>query len=140
VPKMWEVKDPGNAEWFYVSQLFAGYHVTGSGNASEIREEYLPMRVICAEHRAAGRGDALLFEAETERPASEVAIRRFKLPAGIKDQRLRYGWIQFSPGGIASSESVISLGFATPVNSGFDVNTVLAQLVKNYETQAEAKN
>jgi hypothetical protein len=140
VPKLWDVKDPGNPQWFYVSQLFGGYRVSGSGNASEIREEYLPVRVLRAEHKSAGRGDALLFEAETERPAPEVAIRRFKLPAAIKDQRLRYGWIQFSPGGMASGESIISVGFATPVNSGIDVNTVLEQLVLNYGKQAEAKN
>jgi hypothetical protein len=140
VPKLWEVKDPGNAQWFYVSQLFGGYHVSGGTNSSEVREEYMPLRVTRAEHRMAGRGDALVFEAETERAAPEAAIKRFKLPPSIRDQRLRYGWIQFSPGGVTSSESIISLSFATPVNSTFDVNTVLAQMVANYGKSAEAKN
>ena len=140
VPKLWEVKDPGNAQWFYTSQLFAGYRVTGSGNASEIREEYIPLKVTMAENRSAGRGDALLFEALTERPAPEAAIRRFKLPPTMKDQNLRYGWIQFSPGGLTSSESIISIGFATPVNSKIDVNSVLAELIKNTSAKVEAKN
>lgn len=138
-PKLWEVKDPGNAAWFYVSQLFGGYHVTGSDRNTEIHEEFVPLRVILAEHKATSNGDALLFEAETEKAAPEIAIKRFKLPASVKDQRLRYGWIQFSPGGMTSSESIISLAFATPVNSGFDVNTVLEQLVGNYK-KIEAKN
>lgn len=140
VPKMWEVRDPGNMQWFYVSQLFGGYHVSGGSNSSEIREEYLPMHVVLAEHKSAGRGDALIFEAETDRPAPEAAIKRFKMPASLKDQKLRYGWIQFSPGGINSSESIISLGFATPVSSGIDVNAVLDQMVKSYNTRAEVKN
>jgi hypothetical protein len=140
VPKLWEVREAGNAQWFYVSQLFGGYHVSGGGNSSQIQEQYLPVRVMRAEHKVAGRGDALLFEAETEKGAPDAAIKRFKLPAGIKDQRLRYGWVQFSPGGITSSESIISLAFATPVNSGVDVNVVLEQLVKNYGAKAEAKN
>jgi hypothetical protein len=140
LPKLWEVRDPGNVQWFYVSQLFGGYHVSGGSNSSEIQEQYLPVRVMRAENKSAGRGDALVFEAETEKGAPDAAIKRFKLPASIKDQRLRYGWIQYSPGGVLSSESIISVGFATPVNSGVDVNVVLEQLVKNYGTKAEAKN
>jgi len=140
VAKLWDVKDPGNAQWFYVSQLFGGYHVSGGSNSSEVVEQYFPLHVTRAENKSAGRGDALLFEAETEKGAPDAAIKRFKLPPSIKDQRLRYGWIQYSPGGITSSESIISLAFATPVNSGIDVNTVLDQLVQNYGKQASAKN
>ena len=140
VPKLWEVREPGNVEWFYVSQLFGGYRLSGSGNATEVREEYLPLRVTHAQHKAAGHGDALIFEAETERGAPEAAIRHFKLPSTVKDQRLRYGWIQFSPGGIADSDQVISIAFATPVNSGFNVDAVLESVVKNYGLKAEAKN
>jgi hypothetical protein len=139
-PKLWETKEPGNVQWFYISQLFAGYRLTGSGNAIEIHEEYVPLHVTRAENKSAGRGDALLFEAQTERPAPEAAIRRFKLPPAFKDQCLRYGWIQFSPAGIAGGESIISVAFATPVNSGIDANTVLDQLVKNYGNKVEAKN
>lgn len=139
VPRMWEVKDPGNAQWFYVSQLFGGYHVKGGNQSSEVSEEYVPLRATRAEHKTVGNGDALIFEAETDKAAPEVAIKRFKLPATLKDQRLRYGWIQFSPGGIASSESIISLAFATPVNSGIDVNAVLDQVVKNYAKKTGAK-
>jgi hypothetical protein len=139
-PKLWETKEPGNVQWFYISQLFAGYRLTGGGNATEIHEEYVPLRVTRAENKAAGHGDALLFEAQTERPAPEAAIRRFKLPTSLKDQCLRYGWIQFSPAGIAGGENIISVAFATPVNSGIDVNMVLEQLVKNYGSKVEAKN
>jgi hypothetical protein len=140
VAKMWEVRDPGNAQWFYVSQLFGGYRTTGGSNASEIQELYVPLRVTRAEHKSAGRGDALLFEAETEKGAPEFVIKHFKLPASLKDQKLRYGWIQFSPGGMSSSEAIISLAFATPVNSGFDVNTVLDEMVKSYGTKTQAQN
>jgi hypothetical protein len=93
VAKMWEVRDPGNAEWFYVSQLFGGFKMTGGGNASEVQEQYIPVRVTRAEHKSAGRGDALLFEAETEKTAPEFVIKHFKLPTSLKDQKLRYGWI-----------------------------------------------
>lgn len=137
--KLWETRDPGNAQWFYVSQLFGGYRVVGSGNASEVQEQYLPLRVTRAEHRSAGRGDALLFEAETEKTPPEFVIKKFKLPSSLKDQKLRYGWIQYSPGGMSSSEPIISLAFATPVSSGMDVNTVLAEMVKSYGTKAEAQ-
>ena len=138
-PKLWEVKDPGNADWFYVSQLFGGYHVTGGGKSSEIHEEYLPMKVNLAEHQSVPSGDVLLFEAETDKTPVDAAIKRFKMPPSLKEQRLRYGWIQFSPGGITSSESIISVAFATPVNSGFDSKAVLDQLVQNYK-KPQAKN
>lgn len=138
-PKLWETKDPGNAQWFYVSQLFGGYRVVGSGNASEVQEQYLPLRVTRAEHRSAGRGDALVFEAETEKAPPEFVIKKFKLPPSLKEQKLRYGWIQYSPGGMSSSEPIISLAFATPVSSGLDVNSVLAEMVKSYGTKAEAQ-
>jgi hypothetical protein len=140
VAKLWEVRDPGNAEWFYISQLFGGYRVTGAGNSSEVQEQYIPLRVTRAEHKSAGRGDALLFEAETEKVAPEFVIKHFKLPPTLKDQKLRYGWIQFSPGGLNSSEAIISLAFATPVNSGFDVNTLLDEMVKSYGTKTQAQN
>ncbi len=140
VPKLWEVKEPGNPEWFYVSQLFAGYRVSGAGNSTEINEQYLPLHVTLAENRAAGRGDALLFEAQTEKPAADAVIKHFKLPSVLREQSVRYGWIQFSPGGITSSESIISVAFATPLNSGIDVNSVLVQLVKNCSSKVEAKN
>ena len=140
VPRLWEVREAGNAEWFYVSQLFGGYRLSGSGQATEVREEYVPLRITHAQHKAAGRGDALIFEAETEKGAPEAAVRHFKLPSSVKDQRLRYGWIQFSPGGIAGSENVVSVAFATPVNSSFNVDTVLESVVKNYGLKAEAKN
>ncbi|HEY3929765.1 MAG TPA: hypothetical protein VGL89_15445 [Candidatus Koribacter sp.] len=135
-PKLWEVREPGNAQWFYISQLFAGFRASGAGRESEIREEYIPLRVTRAEHRSAGRGDALLFEAETEKAAPESVVRHFKLPGTVKDQRLRYGWIQFSPAGIGGSENVVSVAFATPVSSGFDVNNVLETMVKNYGVKA----
>lgn len=140
VPKLWETKDAGNAQWFYVSQLFGGYRLSGGGKSSEVQEQFMPMRVTLAENKSAGRGDALLFEAETDKPAPEVAIRRFKLPIAMKDQKLRYGWIQFSPGGLTSSESIISLAFATPLNSGIDVKTVLDQILQSYNKPADVKN
>lgn len=138
-PKMWEVKDSGNAQWFYVANLFGGFRVRGGGNASEVQEEFLPMKVNKAEHRNVAGADVLLFEAETDRPTIDAAMKRFKMPGSLKDQRLRYGWIQFSPGGITSSESIISVAFATPVNSGIDVSGVLDQLAANYK-KPESKN
>jgi hypothetical protein len=140
VAKLWEVRDPGNAQWFYISQLFGGYRVTGGSNSSEVQEQYIPLRVTRAEHKSAGHGDALVFEAETEKVPPEFVIKHFKLPTSLKDQKLRYGWIQYSPGGMSSSEPIISLAFATPLNSGLDVNTVLDDMVKSYGTKAQAKN
>ncbi|ABF40299.1 hypothetical protein Acid345_1297 [Candidatus Koribacter versatilis Ellin345] len=137
--KLWEVRDPGNAQWFYVANLFGGYRMHGGGTSSEIQEEFLPMKINKAEHRSVAGADVLLFEAETDRPSIDAAMKRFKMPGALKDQRLRYGWIQFSPGGITSSESIISLAFATPVNSGIDVSGVLDQLAANYK-KTENKN
>jgi hypothetical protein len=128
-PKMWEMKDgEGNPVWFYSSQLFDDYHVKDSGGSSEVREEFLPVRVSKAEQRSVTGGDVLVFEVETEKPAGDAALKRFHMPAGFKDQRIRYGWVQFAPGGIASGQGVLSVAFATSASSPLTVDDVAKQV------------
>jgi hypothetical protein len=128
-PKLWEMKEgDGNPVWFYVSQLFDDYRMKELGGSSEVHEEFLPVRVSKAEQRAVAGGDVLLFEVETDRPPSDAALKRFHMPAGFKDQRLRYGWVQFAPGGIASGQGVLSTAFATPANSNLTIDDVARQV------------
>jgi hypothetical protein len=128
-PRVWELKEgDGNPLWFYASQLFDDYHVHDSGGASEVREEYLPVRVTRAEQKSIVGGDALLFEVVSEKPAAEVALKRFHMPPAFKDQRVRYGWVQFAPGGIASGQGVLSVAFATADGSSLTIEEVLKQV------------
>ncbi len=128
-PKMWDMKEgDGNPLWFYVSQLFDGYRTKSKGGASEISEEFVPVRVTKAEQLRVSGGDALLFEVETERPCSEAALKRFRMPGVFKDQRVRYGWIQFAPGGIAAGQALLSVAFATTVDSNLKVEEVAKQV------------
>jgi hypothetical protein len=128
-PKIGEVKDgEGNPLWFYTSLLFDGYQVRDAGGASEVREEYLPVRVMTAEQRSVSGGDALLFGVESEKPATEAVVRHFHMPPGFKDQRVRYGWIQFAPGGIGSGQGVLSVAFAASADSKLTIDYVLSQV------------
>ena len=81
-----------------------------------------------AEQRPVTGGDVLLFEVETEKPAGEPALKRFRMPAGFKDQKLRYGWVQFAPGGIASAQGVLSVAYAVAANSGLTIDEVAKQV------------
>src|SRR5208283_1109559 len=128
-PRMWDMKEgEGNPVWFYVSQLFDDYHMKDTGGSWEVREEFLPVRVCKAEQLAVTGGDALLFEVETDKPANDAALKRFHMPAGLKDQRVRFGWVQFAPGGIASGQGVLAVAFATAANSGLTIEEVLKQV------------
>ena len=128
-PKVWEMKDgEGNPLWFYASQLFDAYQIHDSGGFSEVREEFLPVRVTKAEQRSVAGGDALLFEVESDKPAAEIVLKRFHMPAAFKDQRVRLGWVQFAPGGIASGQGVLSVSLATAVNSSLNIEEVVKQV------------
>ena len=128
-PKLWDLKDgEGNPVWFYASQLFDDYRMRDIGGSSEVTEEYLSVRVNQAEQRPVTGGDVLLFEVETEKPAGEPALKRFRMPAGFKDQKLRYGWVQFAPGGIASAQGVLSVAYAVAANSGLTIDEVAKQV------------
>jgi hypothetical protein len=128
-PKMWEIKDgDGNPLWFYDSQLFDEYHIRDVGGSSEVSEQYVAVRVTKAEQRAVAGGDVLLFEVETDKPANDAALKRFRMPAAIKDQHIRYGWVQFAPGGIASGQGVLSVGFAVPANSSLTIDEMAKQV------------
>jgi hypothetical protein len=130
-PKLWDMKEgEGNPLWFYASQLFDDYRMRDTGRGSEISEEYLPVHVSKAEQRPITGGDVLLFEVETDRPAGEAALKRFHMPAGLKDQKVRYGWVQFAPGGIASGQGVLSTAFATPANSTLTIDDVARQVAE----------
>jgi hypothetical protein len=116
-PKIWDVKDgEGNPLWFYDSQLFDDYRMHGGTGASEISEQFALVRVTKAEQRAVGGGDVLLFEVETDMPAS------------YKDQRMRYGWVQFAPGGIASGQGVLSVAFGVAASSNLKIDDVAKQV------------
>ena len=124
-PKIWDVKEgEGNPLWFYASQLFDNYQMHDFGGSSEVTESFLPVHVTKAEQHAVAGGDALLFEVESEKPATEAALKRFHMPAGYKDQKIRFGWVQFAPGGIASGQGVLSVSFATAVNSTLNTEEV----------------
>lgn len=128
-PKMWELKDgEGNPTWFYASQLFDDYRIRNVGGSSEVTEEYVSVRVTLAEQRPVKGGDMLLFEVETEKPAGEPALKRFRMPASFKDQKVRYGWVQFAPGGIASGQGVLSVAYAVTANSDLTVDEVANQV------------
>lgn len=128
-PKVWELKDgEGNAGWFYASQLFDEYRVRDVGGSSEISEEFMPVRVIRAEQQSIQGGDVLLVEVETERPAGDAALRRFHMPPDLKDQRIRYGWVQFAPGGIGAGQGVLSVAFAASANSSLTIDDVVKQV------------
>ena len=128
-PRMWDMKEgEGSPVWFYASQLFDEYRVKDAGGSSETKELFMPVRISKAEQRSISGGDVLLFEVETERLANDAAIKRFHMPGGLRDQRLRYGWIQFAPGGIASGQGVLSIGIAVPANSTLSVEEVVKQL------------
>ena len=128
-PKLWDMKEgEGNPLWFYASQLFDDYRMRDTGKGAEVNEEYLPVHVSKAEQRAVTGGDVLLFEVETDRPANEAALKRFHMPAGLKDQKVRYGWVQFAPGGIASGQGVLSAAFAVAADSSLTIDDVAKQV------------
>jgi hypothetical protein len=130
-PKLWDVKEgEGNPLWFYASQLFDDYRMRDVGRGSEVHEEYLPVHVSKAEQRSITGGDVLLFEVETDRPASDAALKRFHMPAGLKDQKVRYGWVQFAPGGIASGQGVLSAAFAVAASSSLTIDDVAKQVAE----------
>jgi hypothetical protein len=47
--------------------------------------------VTTAEQRAVKGGDVLLFEVETDEPATDAVLKRFHMPPTYKDQHVRYG-------------------------------------------------
>lgn len=128
-PKMSDLKEgEGNPLWFYASQLFDDYRMRDVGGSSEVTEEFVPVRVTLAEQRAVSGGDVLLFEVESDKPASDAALKRFHMQSAYKDQRIRYGWVQFAPGGIASGQGVLSVVFATPASSKMTIQEVATQV------------
>ena len=128
-PRVWDLKEgDGNPFWFYASQLFDEYRMRDVGGSSEVTEQFVSVRVTKAEQRPVAGGDALLFEVETDKPSNDAALRRFRMPATLKDQRIRYGWVQFAPGGIASGQGVLSVGFAVPANSSLSIDEVVKQV------------
>jgi len=81
---MWDMKEgAGNLLWFYASQSFDDYHTRDVGGSSEVREDYLPVRVNKAEQRAVTGGDVLLCEVETDKPANDPALKRFRMPPAL---------------------------------------------------------
>jgi hypothetical protein len=128
-PRLWEMKEgEGNPAWFYTAQLFGQYNIKAIHGGSEVSEEYQPVRVLRAEHRSVGGGDALVLELETDRPPTEQALKRFHMPPGMKDQHVRYTWIQFAPGGVAARQGVLSIVAASASNSELTGKDLLTQI------------
>lgn len=128
-PRMWEMKDgEGNPTWFYTSQLFGQYNIKVIHGGSEVEEEYVPVRVLRAEHKSLPGGEALLLELETDRPPNDAAVKRFHMPAAMKDQKVRFSWIQYSPGGIAGGQGVLSVIAAGAANSDLTSDALLTQI------------
>lgn len=128
-PRLWDMKEgEGNPGWFYTSQLFGQYNIKAIHGGSEVSEEYQAVRVVRAEHKSIPGGDALVFELETERTANEQALKRFHMPPGMKDQRVRYTWIQYAPGGVAAGQGVLSVVTATGANSNLTADDLLTQI------------
>jgi len=128
-PKMWDMKEgEGNPVWFYASQLFDEYRIRDAGGSSEVSQEYASVRVKKAEQRSVEGGDVLSFEVETEKPAGDSALKRFHMPPLLKDQRIRCGWVQFAPGGIASGQGVLSVSYGVPGNSNLTLDEVAKQV------------
>src|SRR5271165_3292796 len=50
------------------------------------------------------------------------------MPAAYKDQHVRFGWVQFAPGGIASGQGVLSVAFATAAGSSLTTEEVLSRV------------
>lgn len=127
-PRLWEVKDEGNPSWFYASQLFNQYVMRSSHGGSEVEEEFAPARVLKAEHQKLKGGEVLIFESETERPANDPALKKFRMPGSMKDQKIHFTWIQYSPGGVGTGQGVLSLVAAAPANSGLNSDELMKQL------------
>lgn len=128
-PRLWEIKEgDGNPTWFYASQLFGQYNIKSIHGGSEVEEEFNPVRVTRAEHKSLPGGEALLLELETDRPASDAALKRFHMPAGMKDQKVRFSWIQYAPGGIAAAQGVLSVVTAGGANSELTSDQLLAEI------------
>lgn len=128
-PRLWEMKEgDGNPTWFYTSQLFSQYNIKSIHGGSEVEEEFNPVHVTRAEHTSLPGGEALLLELETDRPPSDAALKRFHMPAGMKDQKVRFSWIQYAPGGIAAAQGVLSVVAATGANSELTSDHLLAEI------------
>jgi hypothetical protein len=128
-PRLWEIKDgEGNPSWFYTSQLFNQYVIRGGHGGSEIAEEYAQARVLKAEHQSLNGGEVLLFEFVTDRSSTDPAVKRFHMPSDMKDQKIRFTWIQYSPGGLGANQGVLSVVAASAANSSLTGDELLKDL------------
>lgn len=128
-PRMWEVKKVrGDAEWFYVSQLTPGFVTKRLNGGLATEEAYAPVQLTRGERRSVGPGEALIFEMETKQPAGERAVKNFSMPATVKGQRIRYGWVLYSRDRFGDTTEVITIAFGTPLNSGVSCEAILAAL------------
>lgn len=73
----------------------------------------------------------MLFEVESEKPATDAAMKRFHMLAALKDQHVWSGWVQFAPGGIAIGLGCAVGRLSTPVNSNLTIEEVLIQVASS---------
>lgn len=129
-PRVWETDaQPGHAQWFYASQLTTGMSAQRVGKNTYRSEDINDLRLLTGERRAAGNGEAIVFEVETTAPASAEAAARFEIPAA-NGTRIRYGWVLYAPKGFTEAAGMISIGYATPSGSPITPQAILATLVE----------
>jgi hypothetical protein len=127
-PRVWETSaEPGNAQWFYASQITTGLAARRVGEETYYAEEFAALRLVHGERRRAGTGEAVVFEIETVRPAVADAVARFDI-AAARGRRVRYGWVLYAPRGLGNVEGMLSAGFAAPADAPLDAQAVLAAL------------
>jgi len=125
---LWDLKGiEGDAHLFYMSQLTPRIVAVNVKGIWHFGEEYVPLRMTRAEKREAAKGEALVFEMESEKPATDHAVKSFQMPDSIKDQRIRYSLVMYAPAGFAAGPP-ISILVATPVSSSLDCDAILKAL------------
>ena len=116
-----------DAQVFYTSQLTPRIIATNRNNVVKVGEEYAPLRVTRAEQLTVAKGDALVYEMETEKAAIDRAVERFGMPESLKNQRIRYSLVLYAPTGFAAGTPV-AIVVAAPVSSSLDCNLLVEAL------------
>jgi hypothetical protein len=91
---IWDVQGVGrDPQLFYTSQLTPRIVTRRNGRVTVVGEEYTSLRVTRADKLTVAKGDALVFEMETEKAAIDRAVERFGMPESLKNQRVRYSLV-----------------------------------------------
>jgi hypothetical protein len=127
-PRLWETDAAaGNAQLFYASQLTTGLSARKVGKDTYYSEDFVGLRLIAGERRAAGSGEAVVFEMETAGPAIPDATARFEIAAAA-GARLRYGWVLYAPASFKQAAGMVSVGYAAPAGSAVNAEAIVEAL------------